>query len=176
MEQSKVITSPDLSEPSQERERSSSTTSEMNNLKYSGISPPGSRQGRDTSPRPTKFRRISRACDFCHRRSIRCRPSEEDATRCQNCRDFAVRCTYNRPSKKRGTKSGNDKQNESGSSVEGEQYARVLLDLTNGVQVNGTFKVVDNSIIPDRWRKLVLAHEEVIQELMKVYLEVVYPM
>jgi len=52
--------------------------------------------------RPKKLQRISQACDLCHRRSIRCRPSDENPHKqCQNCYDFAVECTYNRPSKRR---------------------------------------------------------------------------
>jgi hypothetical protein len=51
--------------------------------------------------RPRKLQRISQACDLCHRRSIRCRPSNEDQERCQNCYDFDVGCTYERPSKRR---------------------------------------------------------------------------
>ncbi|KAF2773077.1 hypothetical protein EJ03DRAFT_324130 [Teratosphaeria nubilosa] len=51
--------------------------------------------------RPKKQQRISQACDLCHRRSIRCRPSTESAnTHCQNCFDFGVDCTYNRPSRR----------------------------------------------------------------------------
>ncbi|KAJ9618980.1 hypothetical protein H2203_008796 [Taxawa tesnikishii (nom. ined.)] len=53
------------------------------------------------SDRPRKLQRISQACDLCHRRSIRCRPSNEDVDRCQNCYDFDVPCTYDRPSKRR---------------------------------------------------------------------------
>lgn len=52
--------------------------------------------------RPKKLQRISQACDLCHRRSIRCRPSVENApSQCQNCFDFAVECTYTRPSRRR---------------------------------------------------------------------------
>ncbi|KAL2688348.1 hypothetical protein IWX47DRAFT_886962 [Phyllosticta citricarpa] len=47
--------------------------------------------------RPKKLQRASRACDFCHKRSIRCKPSEIDARRCQNCVDFDIACTYTRP-------------------------------------------------------------------------------
>lgn len=43
----------------------------------------------------------TRVGDLCHRRSIRCRPSNEDDNRCQNCYDFDVSCTYERPSKRR---------------------------------------------------------------------------
>lgn len=76
--------------------------------------------------RPRKLQRISQACtfscrdrwgltvrrnrlfaltrpkgDLCHRRSIRCRPSAEETGRCQNCFDFDVACTFERPSKRR---------------------------------------------------------------------------
>jgi hypothetical protein len=55
-----------------------------------------------TSDRPKKLQRISQACDLCHRRSIRCRPSIENAqVQCQNCFDFGIACTYHRPSRRR---------------------------------------------------------------------------
>jgi len=57
----------------------------------------------DGTSKPKKQRRISRACDFCHKRSIRCRPTGEGDKRCQNCSDFGVDCTFNRPFKRRGT-------------------------------------------------------------------------
>jgi hypothetical protein len=58
--------------------------------------------GGSNTDRPKKLQRISQACDLCHRRSIRCRPSNENAEhQCQNCFDFAVECTYNRPSRRR---------------------------------------------------------------------------
>lgn len=60
--------------------------------------------------KPRKIRRIGRACDYCHRRSIRCQPSQ-DRHRCQNCVDFDQACTYDRPAKKRGAKSGPTKEN-----------------------------------------------------------------
>ena len=49
--------------------------------------------------------RASRACDFCHSRSIRCRPNENDKEPCQSCVEYGRDCTYHRPSKKRGVKS-----------------------------------------------------------------------
>nr|POF14029.1 putative transcriptional regulatory protein c16g5.16 [Quercus suber] len=64
--------------------------------------PPTTTSMPPASDRPKKLQRISQACDLCHRRSIRCRPSaEEPQTKCQNCHDFAVDCTYNRPSRRR---------------------------------------------------------------------------
>ncbi|KAK4952717.1 hypothetical protein LTR10_009524 [Elasticomyces elasticus] len=51
-----------------------------------------------------KIRRARRACDFCHRRSIRCRPSERVPSQCQNCEDYNERCSIERPVKKRGVR------------------------------------------------------------------------
>ncbi|KAF2141328.1 uncharacterized protein K452DRAFT_298714 [Aplosporella prunicola CBS 121167] len=52
------------------------------------------------SARPKKLQRASRACDFCHKRSIRCRRSDSDEDRCQNCLDFDIACIYTRPWKR----------------------------------------------------------------------------
>ena len=91
---------------------------------------------------------------------------------CQNCVDFAVSCTYLRPAKKRGIKSGRSKAgSENGtSSRDGESGARMLLELTHGNP--GTH----NHAVPEQWESLVLANETKIQNLVDVYFEVVYPM
>jgi hypothetical protein len=52
----------------------------------------------------------------------------------------------------------------------------MLLGLTNGVQGNGTFNVVDNFLIPEKWTKMAQANEGKIRDLLEVYFEVVYPM
>lgn len=44
--------------------------------------------------------------DFCNRRSIKCSRSEDQLGRCQNCADFDVACTFDRPAKRRGVKAG----------------------------------------------------------------------
>lgn len=44
--------------------------------------------------------------DFCNRRSIKCGRSEDTLGRCQNCADFDVPCTFDRPAKRRGVKAG----------------------------------------------------------------------
>ncbi|EME42999.1 hypothetical protein DOTSEDRAFT_88987 [Dothistroma septosporum NZE10] len=49
----------------------------------------------------SKKRRISRACDYCHRASKRCRVVL-DESRCQNCIAFDQPCTFDRPQKRRG--------------------------------------------------------------------------
>ncbi|KAI6778500.1 Transcriptional activator protein-like protein [Emericellopsis cladophorae] len=41
---------------------------------------------------------MTRACDYCHRRSVRCHPGGK----CRNCLDFGLDCLYQREVKKRG--------------------------------------------------------------------------
>jgi hypothetical protein len=149
----------------------------MNHVTFPPRPPPPPNQSPESIIKPKKLRRISRACDFCHKRSIRCKPSTEDVARCQNCLDFGVACTYNRPAKKRGIKSGSGKAaSENGGSRDGESDARMLLELTNGVQGNGNFNVVDKFLIPEQWKTMVMANENKIRDLVDVYFEVVYPM
>jgi hypothetical protein len=152
----------------------------MNHVTFPSRPPPqiqNQPQPQESISRPKKLRRISRACDFCHKRSIRCKPSTEDPARCQNCSDFGHSCTYDRPAKKRGIKSGSGKAiSENGGSRDGESDARMLLELTNGVRGNGSFNVVERFLIPEKWKAVVLANENKIRDLVEVYFEVVYPM
>ncbi|ESA42895.1 hypothetical protein GE21DRAFT_5866 [Neurospora crassa] len=48
-------------------------------------------------PRPRRLLRNSRACDFCHKRRIKCQENLLDPSRCQNCVEFDISCTYLRP-------------------------------------------------------------------------------
>jgi hypothetical protein len=141
----------------------------------------------DGASRPKKQRRISRACDFCHRRSVRCRPTQGDGNRCQNCSDFGVDCTFNRPMKKRGSKL-NTRPHFQCSDSPGE-HANLLLQLTNP-QVNqrepsyGTshesaesrLDVKFSIALSEDHQALVLKNLAKIQDLVTVYFEVVYPM
>jgi hypothetical protein len=52
------------------------------------------------NPRPRRLLRNSKACDFCHKRRIKCQNSPVNPGRCQNCTDFDVQCNYSRPSKR----------------------------------------------------------------------------
>jgi hypothetical protein len=129
-------------------------------------------------PRPRKLRRITRACDYCHKRSIRCQPDEGGQAACQNCVDFRVPCTYDRPAKKRGTKSGQEKlalQQEAEGSYDEKRDAQMLLELTNGIQTDGSVAAHDKAI-PEKWRVMMEANEAKIRGLVDVYFEVVYPM
>lgn len=136
------------------------------------------RRGKDPAPRPRKLRRITRACDYCHKRSIKCQPSEENEKTCQNCVDFAVPCTYERPAKKRGTKSSEEKMAlriGDFSSNDEKRDAQMLLELTNGGQLAGSLGGPAKAI-PEKWKVMMEANEAKIRGLVDVYFEVVYPM
>jgi Fungal Zn(2)-Cys(6) binuclear cluster domain len=138
---------------------------------------------------PRKVRRISRACDYCHHRSIRCRASEEgDGTRCQNCIDFNQACTYNRPAKRRGVKP----RQRSGSATSSPQDDQAKFSKQNSVSyqkgpngqrlvsqtpsLNYVTPVSSNASNPDQWRAPHVASQGVIMDLIEVYFEVIYPM
>ncbi|CAK7208958.1 hypothetical protein SBRCBS47491_000274 [Sporothrix bragantina] len=54
-----------------------------------------------TPSRPQRLLRISKACDFCHKRRIKCQDNPGDARgRCRNCAEFDINCTYARPSRR----------------------------------------------------------------------------
>ncbi|KAK3297925.1 uncharacterized protein B0H64DRAFT_134349 [Chaetomium fimeti] len=82
--------------------------------------------------RPRRLLRNSKACDFCHKRRIKCQSSEStestessplNSSRCQNCADFDVRCTYLRPSK-RGTVAGSLHAAAAASRQQGQEQQR----------------------------------------------------
>ena len=52
--------------------------------------------------RTMKSRRITRACDYCHKRSIRC--ISTGGSQCQKCIEFDQPCTYDRAAMRRGVK------------------------------------------------------------------------
>ncbi|KAH7314128.1 hypothetical protein BKA65DRAFT_483766 [Rhexocercosporidium sp. MPI-PUGE-AT-0058] len=140
--------------------------------------PPSPPHQQPISTQPKKLRRISRACGFCHKRSIRCSPSHEDP-RCKNCVDFAVACTYNRPNKKRGIKYGSTKSpgrhgGSPGRSQNGETGGRILSEMTNDYII-GASSTGAQSRVPGHWKTMVLDNEEKIHSLVEIYFEVVYP-
>lgn len=84
-------------------------------------------------------------------------------------------CTYDRPAKKRGIKSGSAKAaSENGASSRDEESdARMLLELTNG---NGNLNSVDRLSVSQGWKTVAIEYQPKIQDLVDVYFEVVYPM
>jgi hypothetical protein len=62
------------------------------------------RQYHDMPPKAspqTERQRVSRACDFCHQKGLRCR-RDKTSNVCRTCTDYAVECTSSRPTRKRG--------------------------------------------------------------------------
>ncbi|KAM0722564.1 hypothetical protein Q7P37_002005 [Cladosporium fusiforme] len=151
----------------------------------------GKGQAPATSDRPKKLQRISQACDLCHRRSIRCRPSTENPQQqCQNCFDFGVDCTYKRPSRRRRNPSVSYGQgtppnivpyqqpppDESKSSTEPVSDT-VGHPSSNASDYAGAFSSVREGRAEDlvAWRSFALANPDIITELLRVYMDVVYP-
>ncbi|KFY39550.1 hypothetical protein V495_05891 [Pseudogymnoascus sp. VKM F-4514 (FW-929)] len=136
--------------------------------------------------RPRKLRRVTRACDFCHRRSTRCKQSQEsqDDSRCQNCLDFDIACTFERPARKRGSKRQRQAQIDEDGSSSGE-HANLLLQMMNshvddgeahsyGKGNRGTVEMFTFPLATE-YRDMVLDNPDIIQDLVSVYFEVVYP-
>lgn len=170
--------------------------------------------------RPKKLQRISQACDLCHRRSIRCRPSAENAQQqCQNCYDFAVECTYNRPSRRRRNQSVSQQsppnilptrqhprltkpsvsyiaspKSRTCTDTEAHQESppkasqpdpTTSVDASNerqyssGPDYTGAFVTVREGRSEDglaiAWRSFALASLDTIDQLLVIYMDVVYP-
>lgn len=109
------------------------------------------------SRRTQRLQRVSKACDFCHSRSIRCKPTTTNDNRCHACVEYAHACTYERPSKKRGIKAkSGDRPGHHGS----QPFVKVP-------QEDAT------SLEP--WQAPHVAGQAVIMDLVEIYCEVVYP-
>ena len=140
---------------------------------------------------PRKVRRISRACDYCHHRSIRCKASSEgDGSRCQNCVDFEQPCTYDRPAKRRGAKvrvrstsaatvntdhDGINHASASAPSGWGSVDGALQTSLTSPVSSRPDMDRLNRDILAE-WRAPYIASQAVIMDLVEIYFEVVYPM
>ncbi|KAJ5742192.1 hypothetical protein N7533_011601 [Penicillium manginii] len=155
------------------------------------------------SQKPRKLQRISRACDFCNRRGIKCRQNEDPLGRCQNCVDFDVLCTFDRPAKRRGVKagsqvSGRDIQHErvtddhgipapaatasgeraSGSSIPRSSHRPSISGDPWSTFDHGwsTAESDDRDVtLHNSWKAFAIACDRQIKSLVQVYLETVYP-
>lgn len=134
-------------------------------------------------PRP-KQRRISRACDYCHRRSIRCRPAE-DGTGCQNCRDFAQTCTYHRKPRRRGVPArGSGGAAANRDAVEGVLDAKSSRSPSLGggdlriipeIQHPGPYANASPQSSVAAWRAPYIVSQATVVDLVELYFEMVYP-
>ncbi|EME86715.1 uncharacterized protein MYCFIDRAFT_30129 [Pseudocercospora fijiensis CIRAD86] len=137
----------------------------------------------DHNTRPKKLQRISQACDLCHRRSIRCRPSVENPqSKCQNCYDFAVNCTYKRPSRRRRNPSAGGAppnllptQQQHHASLNNASFPGSFVppDYTGAYMTVREGKSTD--LLGIAWRSFAAASRRTIDQYMEIYMDVVYP-
>lgn len=123
-----------------------------------------------------KLRRITRACDYCHKRSIRCRfPGDTDESRCQNCIDFDQPCRFERAVKRRGAKP----RSQIAASVAPETpavaaTAVVVKQEAVYIDVCRTPSIAE-LCAPPEWRAPKVASQAVIMDLVEIFFEIVYP-
>lgn len=132
--------------------------------------------------------------DFCHRRSIKCNKVNGPLAPCQNCADFAIQCTYDRPARRRGARRN--------ASLAGSQAPRPLgsnagagsssshsvrpdivrqpgaadspWDILNGTWT--TAPISNDGALVNSWKAFAIGCESTIHNLAHVYFEIVYPM
>lgn len=129
----------------------------------------------------TRRRRITQACDYCHQRSIRCRPSSDNQG-CQNCKDFAQECTYHRTPRRRGTKPRGESTDHKDYS---EDATRPPLNAANaGLAQQSSPPSHDVRYVPraravsvhdKQWEASYIASQASIMDLVEIYFEIVYP-
>ncbi|KAI4860708.1 hypothetical protein F4820DRAFT_97407 [Hypoxylon rubiginosum] len=113
-----------------------------------------------------KSRRVTQACDFCHRRGVKCReapPNSEstETSTCLTCIEYGQECTRKRQPKKRGTK-------PRGLPV------GIVLNRLSRVQIAGPFDVIDPAV-SFKTSASSLDNRKIITTLLDVYLDTVHP-
>ncbi|KAL4928065.1 putative C6 transcription factor [Aspergillus undulatus] len=148
------------------------------------------------SHRPRKFQRVSKACDFCNRRSIKCNKNNGPLAPCQNCVDFDVPCTYDRPARRRGARRNasptasqttqpiapgqqvaRDEDLRAAPGILPNTVAKCRTSNASWESLNGVHSVAgpsDGSAMTP-WKAFATACQDTIRDLAQVYLEIVYP-
>ncbi|KAI1370673.1 hypothetical protein F4677DRAFT_457709 [Hypoxylon crocopeplum] len=116
-----------------------------------------------------KSRRVTQACDFCHRRGLKCRaalPDSESTEACLTCVEYGQECTRTRRPKKRGTK---PRDMADVASLDQRHRVRRKRDLPAGLSdvVNPTASLNSSGSSLDN-RKIITA-------LLDVYLDTIHP-
>ncbi|KAH1379162.1 hypothetical protein KXV95_007697 [Aspergillus fumigatus] len=144
------------------------------------------------SQRPRKFQRASKACDFCHRRSIKCSKINGPLAPCQNCADFDIQCTYDRPARRRGvprnaslaeSKSAPPLSADAAGSSSSHSARLDALRHPGAADspwdiLNGTWTTAPTSndgALVNSWKAFAIGCESTIHNLAHVYFEIVYP-
>ncbi|KAI0179504.1 hypothetical protein GGR52DRAFT_309512 [Hypoxylon sp. FL1284] len=121
------------------------------------------------SPTPTarvKSRRVTQACDFCHKRGVKCREAPGNTEACLTCVEYGRECTRQRQPKKRGTK---PRGTRVGTDVSRQPHGEREKD-----QVTNLFGIID----PGKFSKTSassLGNRKIITTLLDVYLDTVHP-
>lgn len=145
-------------------------------------------------PQPSsKKRRISRACDYCHQVSKRCRvvPAQ---SRCQNCIAFDQPCTFDRPQKRRGAPRRHPNANghqeplwqpDHEDSVPHSSITRTATRSVNKASNRPplipeqtaalTSPTHGDTAIPGLWQAPVHYRHAIIMDLVELFFEIVYP-
>lgn len=120
---------------------------------------------------PQKRRRVTQACDYCHRRSIRCRPAEGDAQhRCANCVDFNQPCTHDRVVARRGAKS---RHRDPQRTIQSNPVATRATGAPDPAAISASLSPAPWPTTS--WSAPVVASQALVVDLIEVYFEVVYP-
>lgn len=149
-----------------------------------------------------RSRRISRACDYCHHRSIKCRPGP-DGGACQNCLEFGQPCTFKRQSKRRGIRPGSRSQafsdtvvpdaNDSRSrgqetrsrlpqsEVERDSYpqsSNESYEVSHSEDRRRVLSPLSSTLqthTSSKWRAPYITSQATVMDLVELYFEIVYP-
>ncbi|KAI1778579.1 hypothetical protein F4818DRAFT_304818 [Hypoxylon cercidicola] len=116
-----------------------------------------------------KSRRVTQACDFCHRRGVKCReapPSSESRGTCLTCIEYGQECTRKRQPKKRGTK---PRSSPVRASPNRQTRSEPEPDLAAG-----PFDIVDPAMF-FKTSAPSLGNRKTITTLLDVYLDTVHP-
>ena len=140
-----------------------------------------------TSAARPKQRRVTQACDYCHQRSIRCRPSGDGAT-CLNCKDFEQPCTYHRKPRRRGVQPRPASQvatpAAAAAPIKAEPEPHLTRHSTSGSDsarassrhVSVPYRGANPAkALQDAWEPPVIASQATIVDLVELYFEIVYP-
>ena len=111
------------------------------------------KRGMDSSN--LKKRRVARACDFCHKRRLKCRPALSTTSSCKTCLEYNVACTQTRELKKRG------------SSKHQRTYSSYPEPLVHPISIDGHGWALENQGP---------LSASVLDQLIAVYFDTVYPM
>lgn len=102
---------------------------------------------------------MTQACDFCHKRSIKCQKSAVD-TSCENCKDFSQPCTFDRRPRKRG--------------LQARTVARTDNDNSQSKE-NNVSKSPSTREIQEPWISPSIVSQATIVDCVELYFEIVYP-